>query len=60
MAKWTHAICEKCWKTLNPGRSPTRLRDARVETCCECGCFTQNGVYIRKDPKTVKYPTKEG
>lgn len=53
---WTQPICQTCWNRENPGRKPVTLRDPEPETCSTCGNETVDGIYVRKDPKTVPYP----
>ena len=53
MSKWTHAICEGCWKKHNPNRVPIQFLLAEEEKCCFCGNITTAGIYIRHDPKEL-------
>jgi hypothetical protein len=55
---WTQAICERCWGIAHPGMEPTRLIDPEFETCCFCGAHTDDGIYVRIDPRSVPYPRK--
>jgi hypothetical protein len=55
---WTFAICDDCWAKERPlEQKPHRLVEEYRETevCCRCGKETRNGLYIRTDPKEVKY-----
>lgn len=36
-----------------------RVTNADVETCCDCGQTTNEGIYFRVDPRTVQFPTEE-
>ena len=58
---WTQPICSACWIKDNPAREPSVLAATVLETCCLCGEHTRSGIYIRIDPKKVKYsiPDKE-
>ncbi len=58
---WTQPQCGPCWMKENPGRQATALiHDVREdEICCTCGMVTHSGIYVRKDPKLVPYPTEE-
>jgi hypothetical protein len=55
MSRWTHAVCDDCWKTEHPDQSPYRFTmTARfTEKCCYCGNSTDSGIYIRTPPDTV-------
>lgn len=59
MSRWTHAICDTCYvaestrdETLP--EAPVRMTTPVVEDCCFCGEPNISGVYIRRDPKSVK------
>lgn len=56
---WTQAQCYGCFQSEQPGREPNRaMGDAgEWETCCTCGALTTAGIYVRKDPKTVRFPS---
>jgi hypothetical protein len=57
---WTQPICGGCWDKENPERPvpATMMPDMRhQEMCCMCGQTTGEGIYVRKDPKTVNYPS---
>lgn len=57
---WTQAICAACWEVREPGRVPVRVRgQAYAERCCDCGKATPDGIFMRIDPKTVRFPTEE-
>lgn len=57
---WTQPICSICWGKRKPGREPTRVnKDRLAEKCCDCGAGTQEGIYLRVDPKTVNFPKDE-
>jgi hypothetical protein len=56
---WTQAVCASCWMERNPDREPVRMLESPVETCCFCGNLAASGIYMRIDPKTVPYPSKE-
>jgi hypothetical protein len=51
-------ICDGCYDSRYPGRPPVRIRVAMgdVEQCCDCGNFTESGIWIRDDPRCVQYP----
>lgn len=55
-SKWTHAICDECWKKREPDREPHRfVPEARVlEGCCFCLEPTRSGIYVREDPALTK------
>lgn len=59
MAGWNAAMCEGCWYTLNPDRVPVRIKDARHETCSNCGLPTKSGIYVRVAPGNQNFPTAE-
>lgn len=57
-ASWLHSICEACWNSKNPGRTPYRVReeyrDEKPLTCCFCGKSSENsGIYVRQNPITT-------
>lgn len=54
---WTQPCCESCFERHNPGRKPTRLIEPEGEICVHCGAETQDGIYVRVDPKTAPHPT---
>lgn len=54
---WTQPICAKCWYMRNPDREASRLLEPEVERCCHCGESTNDGIYVRIDPRTVAHPS---
>ena len=58
---WTQAICVTCWLKENSNRKPAKVTEGVLcsEKCCMCGETTKAGIYVRKDPNTVPYPTGE-
>jgi hypothetical protein len=58
---WTQPVCIDCFKQWNRGRKPVQIKAdmRRTETCCYCGKVNEDGVYIRVDPNSVKFPTEE-
>ena len=60
MSNLTQPICYDCWQVRNPGRDPVTVNHGGdKDTCCDCGRKSVDGIYIRVDPKTVKFPRKE-
>ena len=59
---WTHCICMKCFTEKYPEKGPPfRMLKAPEETCCFCGAKTSDGIYIRHDPRGLKFcKCKEG
>jgi hypothetical protein len=57
---WSQGICTICWFNRYPGRTPVRVRmeHREREQCCDCGMPTIDGIYIREDPWTVRYPRR--
>jgi hypothetical protein len=55
---WTQPICPGCYAKREPGRTPVRVSEdyADPENCCGCGQETRAGIYLRVDPRTVKFP----
>lgn len=53
---WTQPICQNCWIARNPDRDPVRVKDGEAENCCDCGEATNDGIYIRANPLSVKFP----
>lgn len=53
---FTQPICAECF-----GRPATTIvQEFRTkEICCQCGKENTDGIYIRVDPTTVRYPTPE-
>ena len=67
---WTQPQCEACWieQNMTHGddavfsiRRPTVLvqEHTHIEFCAWCGKPTIMGIYVRADPKTVPYPSKD-
>lgn len=56
---WTQPICSECYAKREPGREPVRVKNAEAECCCDCGGFTDEGIYYRVDPRTVRFPTNK-
>lgn len=56
---WNQPICLGCWWVRNPERKPYCLIDPEQERCCDCGRSTTEGIYIRIDPATVRFPSEE-
>jgi len=57
---FTQPICEDCWTERNPHRQAMSLVNAGQEHCCYCNAPTDDGIYIRVDPRTVPHPTDPG
>lgn len=53
---WTQPICTHCWPEQFPDRKPARINESRVEKCSFCGIETKSGIYVRMNPKRVKFP----
>jgi hypothetical protein len=52
--RWTHVICETCWREKNPGRAPHRLLyEKPAEACCYCGRRCKGDIVVREDPDVV-------
>lgn len=45
-----HALCNSCWKILEPYRVPIRVSKEyrEAEKCCQCGAETLSGIYYAK------------
>ena len=57
---WTQPVCEACWNERNPDRQAVRVVETNeAEICCHCGDHTCAGIYVRVDPKTVKFVAAE-
>jgi len=52
----------KCFTEKYPEKGPPfRMLKAPEETCCFCGAKTSDGIYIRHDPRGLKFcKCKEG
>ncbi len=61
MADWNQPTCSRCWYEREPDRYPVSIAEGHrtVEQCAFCGCETKSGIYVRQDPATVPYPTKD-
>jgi hypothetical protein len=55
MSKWKHSLCDRCWKMINPGREPVRLKPdfVRDRPCCRCGETHRSGIFVRIDPNAL-------
>jgi len=53
---WNQPSCDVCWEDREGRRTPVRKKDRERETCAWCGSVTYSGIYVRVDPRTVKYP----
>ncbi len=58
MNRWNHSICHRCWNEKHPGREAVVLReefrDEKPECCCFCGAAHGSGIYVRKNPDTLR------
>lgn len=54
---FTQPLCWTCWYATET-RHPVTVKDCR-ERCCDCGKITYDGIYTRRDPKTVNFPRYE-
>lgn len=55
MSRFTHSICEECWKKKNPRRSPVRIIDCPpMEKCCFCSKSHYSGIYVRENPADMQ------
>lgn len=53
---WTHAMCDACWNARrSPDYPPVRMVDPETETCCWCGQPTDSGIYVREDPRFIRF-----
>lgn len=55
MSDWTHPVCDNCYGELEGGRRPVVLKPEfrSEEFCCNCGEFTDEGIYYRADPSDM-------
>jgi len=53
---WSQAICSGCYDKRYPQRPPVKFVSTRREQCCDCGMPTSEGIYMREDPMTVRFP----
>lgn len=58
--EWTQPQCENCFRRDNPEKHPVRLLPhlRENERCVTCGIWSQDGIYIRIDPRTAPYPSR--
>lgn len=55
---FTQPCCMKCWARDNGSRKPAKMLNAPGhELCVHCGNVTDDGIYIRINPKHANYPT---
>lgn len=68
---FTQPVCDPCWveehsewAETSDGEMvpvsysiPTVMKGYPLELCCLCGRHTISGIYIRRDPRAVPYPT---
>jgi len=60
VSNWTQPVCIRCWNRDYPDRQTEGSGDIGApEHCCECGSDTRSGLYVRRDPATVPFPTME-
>ena len=71
MGNFTQPICDPCWlRSMGQWEEdedgnyipisypiPTIVSGHPLEMCCMCGDHTIAGIYIRRDPAHVPYPT---
>lgn len=57
---YTQPVCDPCFTQLQPGTNPVRLVNPDSVMCCMCGLITGAGIFVRIDPRTVRYPRAEG
>lgn len=58
-SNWTQPQCYACWIKENPGHTPHRLETPDEKRCCTCDTETRSGIFVRKDPRTVRFPSDE-
>lgn len=70
---WNQSCCERCWADeigwrTDPETGIGRLiepvrrlspEDTSAKVCAFCGNPTWVGIFVRRDPQTVPYPTEE-
>lgn len=49
-SRWTHSVCDGCYRIISPDQDPTRLVNPAEATCCLCGDRTSSGIFVRMDP----------
>lgn len=54
---WTQPVCATCWTIDHPDRDAISVIDGPLECCCKCAEPTMAGIYIRVDPRTIRWPT---
>jgi hypothetical protein len=60
MSRFTHLVCEDCWKQIEPGRVPVRVIDSRTNECCFCGQITNSGIFVRRNPADLSCNAERG
>ncbi len=58
---WNTPCCGACWVFMYPdGREPFVVGEVSdEETCGNCGMETTSGIFIRRDPRKIRYPKRE-
>lgn len=56
---WTQPICADCYQIIYPQCEPYVTKDYARERCCRCGKDTTDAIYVRIDPRAVKFPSEE-
>lgn len=56
---WNQPLCSLCYEKRHPGRAPIQLRPEHRDerACCDCGITTAEGIFIRADPQSGRWPT---
>lgn len=55
---WNQPVCTACWKFSQGDREPVVLVawGRALERCANCGVSTTSGIYVRMDPRSLRYP----
>lgn len=54
MSLWNHSICYTCWEAENPMRQAVAVTTAKAHVCCLCGKDHTSGIFLRRDPNSMK------
>jgi len=52
---WNHAQCYDCWTKKRINGELVRIPNHQPERCCFCKRGTIEGIFIRKDPKEMRW-----
>jgi hypothetical protein len=48
---YRHTLCWKCYAAMEPGRTPSLVRDAPPGSCCRCNEIADPPIFYRYEAK---------